>query len=87
MLAGKEIRELNFGRSDSPVRALLRRVLRDARAVARKEGVTTRVRLELKKLDSGGRIATDMARYRAPRLPRRAGTGVAGSARAKHESE
>jgi hypothetical protein len=43
MLAGKEIRELNFGRADSPVLAMLRRVLRDARAVARKEGITTRV--------------------------------------------
>jgi hypothetical protein len=30
MPAGKEIRKLNFGRADSPVLALLRRVLRDA---------------------------------------------------------
>ena len=49
MLADTEIRKLNFGRADSPVLALLRRVLRDARAVARKEGITTRVRLESKK--------------------------------------
>jgi hypothetical protein len=47
ILAGKEIRKLNFGRRDSPVLAVLRRVLRESRAVARKEGVTTRVRLEL----------------------------------------
>jgi hypothetical protein len=49
ILAGKEIRKLNFGRADSPVLGLLRRVLRDARAVARKEGITTRVRLDLKR--------------------------------------
>jgi len=49
ILAGKEIRKLNFGRADSPVLVVLRRVLREARAVARKEGVTTRVRLELPK--------------------------------------
>jgi hypothetical protein len=47
ILAGKEIRKLNFGRADSPVLAVLRRVLREARAIARKEGFTTRVRLDL----------------------------------------
>jgi len=47
MLVGKEIRELNFGRADSPVLAVLRRVLREARAVACKEGFTKRVRLDL----------------------------------------
>jgi hypothetical protein len=51
MLAGMEIRKLNFGRADSPVLALLRRVLRDARALARKEGITERVRLEASKPD------------------------------------
>jgi len=51
ILAGKEIRKLNFGKADSPVLAMLRRVLREARAVAQKEGITTRVRLELKKPD------------------------------------
>ena len=49
ILAGKEIRKLNFGRADGPVLVALRRVLREARAVARKEGITTRVRLELPK--------------------------------------
>ena len=49
MLAGKEIRKLNFGRADSPVLAVLRRVLRESRAVARKEGITMRVRLDLKR--------------------------------------
>ena len=47
ILAGKEIRKLNFGRADSPVLAVLGRVLREARAVAHKEGFTTRVRLDL----------------------------------------
>jgi hypothetical protein len=47
ILAGKEIRKLNFGRADSPVLAILRRVLREARAVTRKEGITLRVRLDL----------------------------------------
>ena len=36
-VAGKEIRKLNFGRSDTPVLKLLRRVLREARAVAAAE--------------------------------------------------
>jgi hypothetical protein len=49
MLAGKEIRKLNFGKADSPVLALLRRVLREARAVARREGITARIRLDMKK--------------------------------------
>ena len=55
MPAGKEIRKLNFGRADSPVLALLRRVLRESRAVARKEGTTTRVRLALKRPEAGPR--------------------------------
>jgi hypothetical protein len=33
-LAGKEIRKLNFGRSNTPMLQLLRRVLGEARAVA-----------------------------------------------------
>jgi hypothetical protein len=33
-LAGKEIRQLNFGRADAPVLKLLHRELREARAVA-----------------------------------------------------
>jgi hypothetical protein len=49
ILAGKEIRKLNFGRADSPVLAILRRVLRESRAVARKEGITVRVRLDFRK--------------------------------------
>ena len=47
ILAGKEIRKVNFGRADSPVLAILRRVLRESRYVARKEGITMRVRLDL----------------------------------------
>ena len=49
ILAGKEIRKLNFGRADSPVLAILRRVLRESRAVARKKGITMRIRLDWKK--------------------------------------
>jgi hypothetical protein len=49
--AGKEIRKLNFGRADSPVLAILRRVLRESRAVARKKGITVRVRLDFGKPD------------------------------------
>jgi hypothetical protein len=49
MLAGKEIRKLNFGGADSPVLGILRRVLRESCAVARKEGITMRVRLALPK--------------------------------------
>jgi hypothetical protein len=37
LLAGKEIRKLNFGRKDSDVLKMLRRVLREARAVASAE--------------------------------------------------
>lgn len=47
ILAGKEIRKLNFGKSDTPLLRLLRRTLREARAVAKREGVTARVRLKL----------------------------------------
>jgi hypothetical protein len=47
VLGGKEICKLNFGRADSPVLAILRRV-RESRAVAAKEGITVRVRLDFK---------------------------------------
>lgn len=47
MLAGKRIVKLNFGKRDDPVLPILRRVLRDARAVAKKEGITVRVRLPM----------------------------------------
>ena len=47
ILAGKEIRKLNFGRANSPLLVVLRRVLRESRAVARKEGITMRLRLDL----------------------------------------
>lgn len=36
-LAGAEIRKLNFGKKDIPLLKLLRRVLREARAVAKAE--------------------------------------------------
>ena len=41
----------NFGAADSPVLAVLRRVLRDSREAARKEGIAIRVRLDLQKLE------------------------------------
>ena len=34
-LAGAEIRKLNFGRADTPLLKLLRRVLRESRVVAK----------------------------------------------------
>jgi hypothetical protein len=47
ILAGKEIRKLNFERANSPVLSILRRVLRESRAVVRREGITMRVWLDL----------------------------------------
>lgn len=47
ILAGKEIRKLNFGKSDTPLLRLLRRTLRESREVAKREGITTRVKLIL----------------------------------------
>lgn len=47
VLAGKETRKLNFGRADSPGLVVLHCVPREARTVARKEAITTRVRLDL----------------------------------------
>jgi len=35
IVAGKEIRRLNFGKKDSKVLVLLRRVLRDSRVIAK----------------------------------------------------
>jgi hypothetical protein len=37
MLAGKRIVKLNFGKRDDPVLVVLRRVLREARAVAKRQ--------------------------------------------------
>jgi hypothetical protein len=48
MLAGKQIVKLNFGKRDDPVLPVLRRVLRDARLAAKRQGITARVRLEPK---------------------------------------
>ncbi|MGA2770307.1 MAG: hypothetical protein ABSG26_05785 [Bryobacteraceae bacterium] len=45
MLAGKRIVKLNFGKRDDPVLVILRRVLREARAVAKQEGLEVRIRL------------------------------------------
>jgi hypothetical protein len=36
ILAGKEIKRLNFGRTDNPVLVKLRQILRESRAVAAK---------------------------------------------------
>jgi hypothetical protein len=45
--AGKRIVKLNFGRRDDPSLPILRRVLRDGRAVACPQGITLRVKLKL----------------------------------------
>jgi hypothetical protein len=45
MLAGKEIRKLNFGKSDTPLLRKLREVLRESRIVAPKERQRVRIRL------------------------------------------
>jgi hypothetical protein len=47
MLAGRRIVKLNFGRRNDPALPILRRVLREARAVAQKEGFTLRLRFPL----------------------------------------
>jgi len=54
MFAGKRIVRLNFGRRDDTALPILRRVLREARAVTRKEGVTMRVRLPLTPIKTFG---------------------------------
>jgi hypothetical protein len=48
MLAGKQLVKLSFGKRDDPVLPILRRVLRDAPAAAKWQGITVRVRLEAK---------------------------------------
>jgi hypothetical protein len=53
ILAGKETRKPDFGRADSPVLGVLRRILRDSRVVARKEGITVCVRLDVKTPEMG----------------------------------
>jgi hypothetical protein len=50
ILAGKEIRKLNFGRAEVPSLRFFG-VLLESRAVARKEGITVRVRLDFGKPD------------------------------------
>ena len=45
ILAGKHIRKLSFGRKDDPVLTILRRVLRDSRAVAKRQGISIRIPL------------------------------------------
>jgi hypothetical protein len=49
ILAGKQIVKLNFGKRDDPVLPKLRRVLRDARVVAKQQGITVRVQFGPKK--------------------------------------
>jgi hypothetical protein len=43
MLAGKRIVKLNFWKKDDPLLTMLRRVLRDARTVAKQHGITMRI--------------------------------------------
>jgi hypothetical protein len=45
ILAGKEIRKLNFGKSDTPLLQKLREVLRESRIVAARERQKVRLRL------------------------------------------
>jgi hypothetical protein len=45
LFAGKEIRKLNFGRSDTPLLRKLREVLRESRLVAARDCQKVRVRL------------------------------------------
>jgi hypothetical protein len=45
MLAGKQIVKLSFGKKDDPLLPILRRVLREARAVAKRQGITVRIQL------------------------------------------
>jgi hypothetical protein len=47
ILAGQEIRRLNFGRRDNPVLNKLREVMRDARKVAAEERKNARFRIKL----------------------------------------
>jgi len=45
--ADKEIRKLTFGKRDTPLLVLIRRVLRDARTATRCEAGTVRVKVPL----------------------------------------
>ena len=45
MLAGKQIVKMNFGKRDDPLLRILCRVLREARIVAKQEGLKVRIRL------------------------------------------
>jgi hypothetical protein len=45
IVAGKYIRKLNFGKRDAEPLPLLRRVLRDAREVAKRQGTSVRIKL------------------------------------------
>jgi hypothetical protein len=47
LVAGKEVRKLNFGGPTARDPIVLRRVLRDARVVAGQQGLATRIRLRL----------------------------------------
>ncbi len=47
ILAGKEIVTLNFGKKDTWLLRLMRRTLREARDVAKREGISGRVRIKL----------------------------------------
>ena len=55
-VAGQEIRKLNFGRKDSPVLQLLRRVLREARGVAAAEDRPERKKAEVGACPGGNPI-------------------------------
>jgi hypothetical protein len=39
------IRKLSFGRKDDPVLTILRRVVRESRAVAKRQGISIRIQL------------------------------------------
>ena len=43
----KEIRRLNFGKRDTPLLRILRRTLRESREVAKREGLSMRVKIDL----------------------------------------
>ncbi len=47
ILAGKEIVTLNFGKKDTWLLRLMRRTLREARDVAKREGISGRIRIKL----------------------------------------
>jgi hypothetical protein len=46
IFAGKRIVKLNFGKRDDPVLRILRRELRESRAVAANEGLKVRIHLK-----------------------------------------